>query len=139
MAMILCIDDDNDVIESCKMTLEQHGHTVYSANSGTEGYQKASEVKPELILLDVMMDDETDGFQTAYKLRKDEELRYIPILMLTSVNQITGLGFHQDEKGKFLPVDEFIEKPMKPTDLLATVSRMLKLTKEQINVDGQKR
>ncbi|MBF0315181.1 MAG: response regulator [Oligoflexia bacterium] len=136
MAKIICIDDDRDIIDSCKMTLESKGHTVESARGGNEGYEKAKSFKPDLIILDVMMDDNTDGFHTAYKFREEASLKYVPILMLTSINQISKLKFNKKSDAEFLPVDEFIEKPIRPDKLIEVTNKLLSLKKEQINVDG---
>ena len=133
MAKILCIDDDRDIRETLKITLESNGHTVETANSGKEGFEKAKKFKPQMIVLDVMMDDQTDGFHTAYNLRGDESLTNVPILMLTSVNQVTGLKFNKEKDGSFLPVDEFIEKPIEPKKLIALTNKLLALKPDQIN------
>ncbi len=133
MARIICIDDDRDIVETCKMTLEAKGHQVETASGGSEGLEKAKSFKPELILLDVMMDDTTDGFHTAYNFRKEADLKDVPILMLTSINQETGLGFNKEKDGEFLPVDEFVEKPIQPEKLIELADKLLALPKDQIN------
>ncbi|MEI8346189.1 MAG: response regulator [Pseudomonadota bacterium] len=136
MAKIICIDDDQDIIEALEMALKSGGHTVETAHSGKEGYDKAKIFNPDMIVLDVMMDDDTDGFHTAYKFRKEPNLKFKPILMLTSINQITGLGFSKKKGGEFLPVDEFIDKPIEPKILLELVKKLLALPKDKINVGG---
>jgi CheY-like chemotaxis protein len=137
MAKILCIDDDPDILEFCKTTLEARDHEICSALSGYDGYKKAVEFKPELIVLDVMMRETTEGFHTAYKFRRDDALRYTPILMMTSINEKTGMRFDCDTDGEYLPVDAFLEKPVSPKLLLDTAERLLSLAKEQINVGGR--
>ena len=137
MARILCIDDDPDILEFCKTTLEARDYETASALSGLEGYKKALEFKPDLILLDMMMREETEGFHTAYKFRHDSSLQYIPILMMTSINEKTGMQFDCDTDGEFLPVDAFLEKPVDTKLLLDTVARLLALPKERINITGR--
>ena len=134
MAKILCIDDDQDVLDTCQFLLKEQGHTVETATNGKAGYAKAKTVKPELIVLDVMMEDQTAGFHAAYNFRNDDSLKHTPILMLTSVNQKTGMKFDPKKDGEFLPVDAFIEKPILREKFLATVSKLLALSKSQINV-----
>ena len=83
-----------------------------------------------------MMDDNTEGFHTAYKLRKDPGLKFVPILMLTSVNQKLNMKCDPKKDGNFLPVDAFLEKPVEKIKLLKEVKRLLALKKDEINVDG---
>jgi len=136
MAKIMCIDDDRDILESCRMTLEKAGHTVECASSGKEGLTKMKAFRPDLFLLDVMMDDLTDGFHTAYAIRHDADVKDKPIIMLTSINKETGLGFNKDKDGNFLPVDEFIEKPIAPKLLIELVAKLLQMPKNKINMGG---
>ncbi|MBU1238931.1 response regulator [Myxococcota bacterium] len=134
MAKILCVDDDRDVTDFCKIALEARGHEVFTAADGDEGLATAREIEPDVMLLDVMMKDVSDGFQTAYKIRQDERLRFTPILMLTSVNQVFNHKFSPDRDGSFLPVDDFVEKPIASKTLLEKVDKLLALTPDQINV-----
>lgn len=136
MAKIICIDDDKDILDTCEVVLQGKGHTVVTAINGKEGFEKASKEKPDLIVLDVMMDDSTEGFTTAQKFRRTEALKYVPILMLTSVNETSPQKFGEKD-GEFLPVDAFMEKPIKPKEFLAKVGELLALRKEQVNVEGR--
>ena len=136
MAKIICIDDDKDILDTCEVVLQGQGHTVVTAINGKEGFEKASKENPDLVILDVMMDDSTEGFATAQKLRATEALKYVPIMMLTSVNETAPQKF-SDKDGEFLPVDAFMEKPIKPKEFVAKVKQLLALKKEQVNVDGR--
>ncbi|MGD8736176.1 MAG: response regulator, partial [Anaerolineae bacterium] len=69
---ILIIDDDPDLVEVVRLTLEASGYQVFSAASGAEGLSKVKEVNPDLIILDVMMDYTTEGFQVSLQLRSPE-------------------------------------------------------------------
>ena len=137
MAKILCIDDDPDIIESCRVTLEAEGHTVEEAANGDLGYEKAKSFKPDMIILDVMMQNDSEGFHTAYKFRGDAALKLTPILMLTSVTEKTGFKFNPAKDGAFLPVDDFIAKPIAPKQLIELTNRLLALPKDQINASGK--
>jgi CheY-like chemotaxis protein len=92
---ILIIDDDPDLTQVMRLTLEGRGYQVYSAASGTEGLEKVKEIHPDLIILDVMMDYTTEGFQVSPKLRNPAEdseyqpYRDIPILILTALHTTT--------------------------------------------------
>jgi len=125
---ILVIDDDPDLVELIRLTLETKGYQVFSAASGTEGLEKVKDINPDLIILDVMMGHVTEGFQVALALRDKPESEYapyskIPILMLTAIHSRTPLRFTPDEK--YLPVDDFVEKPLKARDLLQKVEKLL--------------
>ena len=125
---ILIIDDDPDMVEALRLTL-QGCYEVYAASSGQEGLRKVKEIEPDLIILDVMMETATEGFQVSLALRSrdpdSEFARYsrVPILMLTAIHQTTPLRFAPDSD--YLPVDDFIEKPVKPGVLLAKVKKLL--------------
>ncbi|MBI5960608.1 MAG: response regulator [Chloroflexi bacterium] len=124
---ILIIDDDPDVVFALRMPLESSGYEVHDAHSQETGLAAVDTVKPDAIILDVMMDTHTAGFQLAQKLHgptAKEEHRQIPILMLTSVHQTTPLRFGPDED--YLPVDDFIEKPVDPKVLIGKLEKALK-------------
>jgi CheY-like chemotaxis protein len=126
---ILIIDDDDDLVHALRLPLEAAGYRVSRAASGNEGLQKIKEGKPDLIILDVMMDTTTEGFHISLALRspdpKSEYKDYskIPILMLTSIHSTTNLRFGPDKD--YLPVDAFIEKPIEPAELLQKVREHL--------------
>ncbi len=126
---ILVIDDDPDVVEAIRLTLEANKYKVYSASSGSAGLKRMKDVNPDLIILDVMMDTTTEGFQISLQLRnpdpKSEYAKYahIPILLLTAIHKTTPLRFGPDVD--YLPVDEFVEKPVQPAALLEKVKKLL--------------
>ena len=126
---ILVVDDDPDLVEVIRLTLEPNGYQVFGAASGTEGLKQVKEVEPDLIILDVMMDYTTEGFQVSLRLRSsDPQSEYaayskIPILMLTALHSTTSLRFGPDED--YLPVDDFVEKPIEPGTLVKKVEGLL--------------
>jgi len=130
-AKILIVDDDPDIVEALKMTLEANHYKVFTAANGTEGLKQVKAVNPDLIILDVMMDTITEGFQVSYQLRnpdpKSEYAAYskIPILILTAIVEKKHMKFSTKTGGDFLPVDEFVEKPIRPKDLLEKVKKLL--------------
>lgn len=124
---ILIIDDDPDVVLALRMPLESSGYDVYDAYSQETGLAAVDSIKPDLIILDVMMDTHTAGFQLAQKLHGPAAKpahTQIPILMLTAVHQTTPLRFAPDED--YLPVEGFIEKPVDPKKLVEEIARLLK-------------
>jgi len=128
---ILIIDDDPDIVEAMRMPLEANSYDVITANCGNEGLKKAKDEVPDLIILDVMMETDTEGFHVAYALRSEEpdsgykNCRKIPILMITAISQKKGMIFSPEKDESFLPVDDFIEKPIQPKDLLEKVAELL--------------
>jgi CheY-like chemotaxis protein len=126
MAKIVVTDDDQDIRDFLKAVLEGQGHTVATASNREEGMQTIEAEKPDLIMLDVMMAGWQDGFEMARELKKKEELKDTPILMLTGIKEETGIGF-KDAAGdpNWLPVEGFLEKPVQPDALLEEVGKLL--------------
>jgi len=122
---ILVIDDDIDLVEIIRVTLENQGFKVIDAQTGERGLDLARQQDPDLILLDVMMGKVDEGFQVAYQLRSDEVTAQTPILMLTAVTTQTGFHFDPAKDQEFLPVNEFIEKPVSPRNLVDMIRKHL--------------
>lgn len=128
---ILIIDDDYDIVEAMRMTLEANGYEVHTAASGKEGLVRVKAVEPDLIILDVMMEDDTAGFRVSWELRNPDPksefagFRKTPLLMITAIAEKKGLHFDPRKDGDFLPVDEFISKPIMPRALLEKVRALL--------------
>jgi CheY-like chemotaxis protein len=125
MKKILIVDDDRDVFESMKIVLEAEGYGVDWATNGTEAIEKAKAGKPDLMILDVMMNTDDEGFQVSYRMRQDPELLHVPIVMVTSVGTKTGFSFDRNKDQDFLPVNEFLEKPVDPKVLVDKVRENL--------------
>ena len=126
---ILVIEDDTDLVAAIVKMLEIKGYSVESAFDPEEGWKKLRQGKPDLIILDVMFGskDESRGFDFAQKLRYDKEFSGIPVLMLTAINtQKPFFNFSPDTDNEFLPVDSFIEKPLKAEELFARVEELLR-------------
>ncbi len=129
MARILMIDDDSDIVEAVRIPLEAAGHEFHRASSGASGLELAESVRPDLIILDVMMESYTSGFHVSLALRDPSPasrfapFRHTPILMLSSIHSTTPLRFGPDED--YLPVDAFLEKSAGPAALLDTVEDLL--------------
>ena len=118
---ILIVDDDPDIVEACCLVLEREGYEVEGAPSRAAGMKRLEEVKPDLLILDVMMEEPDDGLRMAREIRKAGHT--LPIIMLTSVNAAMGLNIDKDEE--MVPVDEFQPKPVDPQTLIAKVNKLL--------------
>ena len=123
---ILIIDDDPDITEAMTVVLENRGYEVGSAADSTEGMEQLKANRPDVIILDVMMRTRQEGFELSRELKTNPDYKDIPILMLTAVKEKTGLDFKPtagDES--WLPVEEFLDKPVKPDVLLEKVESLL--------------
>lgn len=129
MAKIIIIDDDPDIVLAARLCLENAGYHVIEAASGAEGLKKIKSDHPDLVILDVMMETHTEGFQIALKLRNPDpsseyaEFNKLPILMLTAIHSTTPLRFEPNID--FLPVELFVDKPIDPDDLVRKVEWIL--------------
>ena len=130
-ADILIIDDDKDLVNSIEIILQTKNYQVRSSFNGKDGYGKIEKKIPDLILLDVMMATDTEGFDLAYKLKENPKYRDIPIIMITSFTQKMaeqGPESFQHILGEAWPVSSFLEKPVDPEVLLSMVEKVLSET-----------
>ena len=125
-AKILIVDDDLDFTKALQTTLESKQYTVVTAVDRTEGMEKISTEKPDLLILDVMMSTWQDGFEMARELKKDTEFKDMPILMLTGVEERSGIEFKSTAGDPtWCPVDGFLDKPVESGILLAEIKKLL--------------
>ena len=125
-AKILIVDDDLDLTKALQTILESQQYTVVTAVDGKEGMEKIKTDEPDLVILDVMMSTWQDGFEMSRELKKDPKFKDIPILMLTALKDRTGIDFKSTAGDPtWLPVDEFLDKPVEPKTLLAEVEKLL--------------
>jgi DNA-binding response OmpR family regulator len=120
MALIVIIDDDPDILEASELVLKSKGHDIITASNPDEGYKAVVDNTPQLIILDVMMDEPDDGFFLAQRFRRNKI--NTPILMYTSVSKTIGFEYGS---GEMVPVDEFVEKPISPNELVEKVDLLL--------------
>lgn len=123
---ILVVDDEPDSITFVETILKKEGFTVLSASDGLEGFEKAKQEIPDLIVLDVQM-PKMDGFEVFNKLRKEESTRNISIVMLTGIREKVGIGFNAEDMKKFYGEgpNGYVEKPISPDELLKVVKENL--------------
>ncbi len=125
-AKIVIVDDDRDIRDSLQAILEAREYTVVTAADKTEGLEKIKAEKPDLAILDVMLDTWEDGFEMARELKKDSDLKDMPILMLTGVGKQTGIDFKTTAGDPtWCPVDGYLEKPVEPDTLVAEITKLL--------------
>ena len=119
MARILVVDDEKDVVELLKFLLEKDGYQVTTAFNGREGLAAATEQKPDLVLLDVMMPKKS-GFEVCEILRADTAFAHLKIIMLTAKGRDT-----EQAKGLALGADAYMLKPFATKDLVAKIREVL--------------
>ncbi len=130
-AKILIVDDDADFAKSTKMILLADGYEVIVASDGKEGLRKLQEEKPDLIILDIMMESIFEGFSLVSSVRSDPRLaafKNTPILMVSSVRADTGSRFSfndAEDMGSLSEPDDYLDKPFKPKELLDRVADLL--------------
>ena len=126
---ILIIDDDRDLVNSVRIILESKNYQVRAAYNGKDGYAQITEKSPDLIILDVMMATDTEGFDLAFKLQRNPDFRDIPILLASGFTEKMareGPETFQHVLGETWPVAHFLEKPIDPEELLSVVENLLK-------------
>ncbi len=123
---ILIIDDDADLVESTKIVLQAKGYKVFSAEDKQSAMAQIKEVVPDLIIMDVMLEKMSDGFDLSRELKNDEKYKKIPVLMVTAIGDKTGFRFSEAAGDKvWLPVDDYAEKPLKPEELISKIEKLL--------------
>ena len=122
---ILIVDDDRDYGDALRIVLESNGYEVNHVLNIRDGQKTLEREKPDLIILDVMMDRHTDGFDLCYTLKHDEACRAIPIMMVTAVTEKTGFKFSPETDGEYLEADAYVAKPVPVAELLSRVNKMI--------------
>jgi len=121
---LLIVDDDQDFVEAVSCYLEANGFTVLRAHNGAEGIKLAKLERPELILMDIMMSERTEGFFTIHEIRRDPALKSVPIFVISSF--CTRLSdFEIPSSGGWLAHDMFFAKPVDVAQLLERIRQRL--------------
>jgi two-component system alkaline phosphatase synthesis response regulator PhoP len=121
---ILIVDDDRDFVEAVATFLEAHHYVVLKAYDGREGLNRARAELPDLILMDVIMKERTEGFFTVQEIRRIPELKKVPIFIVSSLySQIPD--FRVTPNKGWLAHDDFLPKPVDLTELLEKIRRRM--------------
>ncbi len=117
---VVCIEDEQEMIELVRLILSRKKIEVHGALGGREGLEKIAELRPDLVLLDLMM-PEMDGWEVYQKMKASPDMRDIPVIVVTakaqSIDRVLGLHIAR--------VDDYITKPFGPQNLLESVQRVL--------------
>jgi len=130
---ILLVDDDRDLLEVLRLVLEGHEYAVVTEAEPARVLEVVERERPDVIVLDVMMPEATEGFHIVWHLRRRPEAYFqdVPIIILSAIHQKTALRFYPDSgdgtytAGEFLPVQGFVDKPVEPGKLLEEIQRVL--------------
>jgi len=119
---VVCIEDEPEMIELIKLILRRRNFELIGAVGGREGQSTVRKVKPDLVLLDLMMPD-MDGWEVYQQMKADEDLNDIPVIVVTakaqSIDKVLGLHIAK--------VDDYVTKPFGPQELLASVKKVLNI------------
>jgi DNA-binding response OmpR family regulator len=119
---VVCIEDEPEMIELIKLILRRRNFELIGAVGGREGLSTVRKVKPDLVLLDLMMPD-MDGWEVYQQMKADEDLSDIPVIVVTakaqSIDKVLGLHIAK--------VDDYVTKPFGPQELLASVKKVLNI------------
>ncbi|HEY74970.1 MAG TPA: response regulator transcription factor [Thermoflexia bacterium] len=123
---VVCIEDEPEMIDLIRLILSRKGFELIGAVGGREGLETVRRVKPDLVLLDLMMPD-MDGWEVYQQMKADEELKDIPVIVVTakaqSIDKVLGLHIAK--------VDDYITKPFGPQELLESVYRILGMEQQE--------
>jgi DNA-binding response OmpR family regulator len=135
MAYVMIVDDDQDFAETIALVIRNEGYEVQNKYDTESAFQSMQERVPDLVVLDVMFpEDSSAGFELARTMRhENEELKKVPILMLTAINAKFPLGFDpNDIDSEWMPVTDFLEKPV---DFEVLKEKIAKLLKQESKAD----
>lgn len=123
MAKILVVDDDPDFVNLTRRILQSKDHKVLTASNGEKALVAMRKERPDLVLLDIMMAYILDGLDVSREMAEDTELKDIPVIMVTSLSSArTQISLPSDE---YIPVEDWIQKPIDPDQLLARIEAAL--------------
>jgi CheY-like chemotaxis protein len=128
MARITLIDDDVELADNTAALIRQEGHQVTVLNTTENAVRKLIEDMPDFVILDVMFpDNPVAGFDLARQIRRTKATRELPIILLTGLNQQFPMDFSaKDIDPDWMPVQDFVEKPVKIPVLMEKMNRLLK-------------
>jgi DNA-binding response OmpR family regulator len=122
---ILIVDDDPDFASAIQTILTSANYHVDVAGNVEDGMKAIEQKRPDLILLDVMMENYDDGFKMCSDIKHDSRYRQIPVIVITAVTEVTGLKFSPETDGEYLEAEDYVQKPISPEVLLDKVARFI--------------
>jgi DNA-binding response OmpR family regulator len=117
--LVLVADDDRDILQLVSFRLERADYEVVQANDGEEALRLVKELRPDLVVLDLMM-PKLNGYEVIREIRRDEETKAIPVILLTARVQEADVA-----RGFEAGADDYLKKPFSPQELRARVQAIL--------------
>jgi DNA-binding response OmpR family regulator len=125
MSRLLIIDDDLDYLEILSVFLGKKRNEIETAETPEKGLKKVKTFLPDLVVLDVMMPSDFEGFQVAREIRDDLDLKDLPIIILSCIHDRKKVPYRFAPDKDYLPVDVFLDKPVNPETLLEKIEKLL--------------
>jgi CheY-like chemotaxis protein len=122
---VLIVDDDADFHSIVRTVLRPPGYSVISAYSEREGLEVARRDRPDIILLDIIMQSTTDGFEFCREAKRDPRIKHTPILGISAIEMVIGAPLPPDFASDLFPVDGYLRKPVAPEKLFAELKRLI--------------
>jgi CheY-like chemotaxis protein len=122
---VMIVDDDPDFHEWVRSFLQEAGYTIVSAYSEREGLDLARRQRPDVILVDIIMQTTTDGFDFCREARHDPELKHTPLLGVSAIEKVIGVPYPPDMDPSLFPVDAYLSKPVTPEKLLEELKKLI--------------
>lgn len=135
MSRLLFIDDDVDFLEVMKTFFEKNGYVVETAATPKSGLEKFRKNRPDLLVLDVMMPSEYEGFDVAREIREKHQATDLPIIILSCIHDKKQVPYRFTPDKEYLPVDVFVDKPIELEILLETIEKLLGSRREVPEMD----
>lgn len=124
---ILIVDDDTDLLSSIQIILEDRNFEVHTASTKKEGLDLLKSLKPDLLIQDIMMESDLEGFGILNDLKSDPEYRKLPIIMLTGIAEAMEVNFRSAiEDSEMFPNVVFLDKPVEPDVLFTEINTLLR-------------
>lgn len=131
MSKILVVDDDPDFLYTVQMVLQRAGFEVETSTTPEGGLNKVQSTRPDLVVLDVLMPSEYEGFEVARAIREELRMTELPIVMLTAVHDVKKVSYRFAPDEEYLPVDVFLDKPIELDSLVEIIEEVLGKRREE--------
>ncbi len=125
--LILLVDDDRNFVATTKRILKSKGFRVGAAHNTKQCFERTRKEKPDLIVLDIMLEKTDTGFDICRRLKRDKKTATVPIIVLSAIDKAFPFKFASSAGDEsWLPADEFLNKPLEAKTLLKAVNRLLR-------------
>ena len=124
---IVLIDDNKDLLFTLETFLQRNGFEVHTAEDGPTGMDLIKKERPDVILLDIMMETLFSGFEVCRLVRSNNEFKHLPIIGISAMANEIGVKYNQNTDEEYFSPDEFLDKPVDKELLLKSINKLLQL------------